>query len=332
MTKPTFILFFGTGWCGTTSLFNTLQANLYMHGGGCKEPSYLIRNDPEYEGNPYPNSPRPSIGRKKEIKFYKENFLTKCDDPYIRTLVKVSDSWFKKIHTDYKNFTLEDTVNYYKALSDAATDYVAVGDFTNNNQRLSKDYLIEVKRRLEEHFTVKALSIHRDPVRRVFSIRNALYHSPIFKFVVTEGKLSINQYQSATEYFINTVDVDVPKEGFTHSTNNNIKFQEVFGSENVHNVIMEKFFAKDPEEVALLENFLDYKLPIITPCAFVPDRGINAPKLEGLEDQWSSDHEVLTPELYAFGREKLDEEYQRYEKIFGDRLPDTWGKPIDYGY
>ena len=95
---------------------------------------------------------------------------------------------------------------------------------------------------------------------------------------------------------------------------------------------MEKFFIPDREEVALLEDFLEYELPIITPCCFVPDKGINAPKLEDLQDQWDSDHEVLTPEVYSFGRKQLEDEYQRYEKIFGGRLPDTWGKPIDYNY
>lgn len=321
MSKPTFIFFFGSGWSGTTSLYKTFQENLYMHGGCCKEPCFLARLDPNFSTKN--RLPIPLITGKKEVDFYRENYLFRAE-PFIDTLRNISTDWDAKIK-NYNNFSLEDYINFYKEVNDHKNSYATVGDFSNSNGFLSYDHLLNIKSRLEEHFTIKALSIHRDPVRRLFSKKNADYYNTRPESYAV--KHSLNQkYNSATEYFLDTTNI---KSGIASNT---LKIQQVFGKEIVHNVIMEKFFAKDPEEVALLENFLDYKLPIITPCAFVPDKGINAPKLEGLQDQWDSDHEVLTPEVYSIACKKLEDQYQKYEKIFGDRLPNTWGKPIDYGY
>jgi hypothetical protein len=321
--KPTFIFFFGISWSGTTSLFNTLEKNLYMHGGGCKEPSFLGRIDKNAVN--IPNSTPTIVGFEQEIKYYRKYYLTKAK-PFIDVLRNIPEYWWDDKIKNYKNFTLDDYINYYRDLSYSSKKYyTAVGDFSNSNELLTYDFLVDLKSRLEEHFTVKAISIHRDPVRRIFSKKNALCHNELFKYMPeiikkTEG------YNSTIEYFLDTIHLN------PHSALNTLKIQKVFGEANVHNIIMEKFFIPDKDEVALLENFLNYKLSIITPCTFVPDRGINALKIEGLQDQWDSDHEILTPEIYAFARKELEEEYQRYQEIFGDRLPEDWGKPIDYGY
>lgn len=319
MTKPTFIFFFGIGWAGTTSLYKTLDANLYLHPGCCKEPSFLTRLDPiGYSEN---KLPKPKIIRKKEVDYYREHYLIQAN-PFIDTLRNISTDWDAKIK-DYKNFSLEDYINFYKEVSEYKNSYAAVGDFSNANELLSHNHLIHIKSLLDEHFTVKALSIHRDPVRRLFSVRNAQYYSSLLEKYTTDYSFK-QKYNSATQYFLDNIKAA--------SASNTLKIQQIFGKENTHNVIMEKFFIPDKDEVQLLEDFISYELPIITPCAFVPDRGINAPKLDDLKDQWDSDYEVLTPETYNIARKQLEEEYQRYEKIFGDRLPDTWGKPIDYGY
>ena len=97
---------------------------------------------------------------------------------------------------------------------------------------------------------------------------------------------------------------------------------------------MEDFFSKNNrQEVSKLEKFLDIKIPKTYPCCFVPDKGINPPKIDGLKDQWNSDHEVLTPEFYNIMRNKEEyiKVYSEFEELHGC-LPADWGRPIDYGY
>jgi len=113
------------------------------------------------------------------------------------------------------------------------------------------------------------------------------------------------------------------------------KLYDIFGKQNVHYVIMEDFFKKQENnlEVLKLEKFLNVKIAQTFPCCFVPDRGINAPKIIGLEDQWSSDHEKLPPELYTDLRVRDDyfQVYAEFKKFHGS-LPADWGYPIDYRY
>lgn len=150
----------------------------------------------------------------------------------------------------------------------------------------------------------------RDPVRRVFSQANALrtYHE-----VFIEN--SIETYH--VEY-----------------TKNIKKTQKVFGKDNVCYLIMEDLFKDNVRtEINKLEQFLNISINSMYPCCFVPDKGINVPKLEGLSDQWSSDQYPLTEELYYTIRNS--DRYQTYYNLFEEfhgSLPADWGYPIDYGY
>ena len=212
----------------------------------------------------------------------------------------------------------------WKYCQETNSPFKAVGDFANIKHSYSYDQLKQVKEALDPYFNVKAIQIFRDPLRRAFSCSSARIvakreASPTAKTdEIFEGSNSFGSYSISNDYaeMITT-------------------WRNVFGKDNYHYVIMEDFF--DPnqdEEREKLEKFLDHKIPKdkIFPCAFVPDKGINPPKIPGVKDQWRSDIVEFTPELYMINRHTIcSKVYRNFKKLHG-YLPSNWGKPIDYGY
>ena len=220
--------------------------------------------------------------------------------------------------------SLNNYCTYYRKLwkycQETNSPFKAVGDFANIKLGYSLDTLKQIKEALDPYFNVKAIQIFRDPLRRAFSCCSSR--------VSISPKLGVDSIFKGYESFIR----------HSHSTDyakTIATWREAFGKENYHYVIMEDFF--DPnqdEEREKLEKFLDYKIPKdkIFPCAFVPDRGINAPKLPGVRDQWASDIVKFEPELYMEHRYTTSGKvYKNFKKLHG-YLPANWGKPIDYGY
>lgn len=153
---------------------------------------------------------------------------------------------------------------------------------------------------------------------------NSEYHDP------RKLQSTVKNYESASSYFLERM-----LNGYLNLFDYAkfiIKIQKKYGKESVHYVIMEDFFSdNNNQEVSKLAKFLDTKIEDVYPCCFVPDKGINAPKIPHLKDQWNSDHEVLTPEFYNAIRKYSNSCYENFERLHG-YLPANWGRPIDYGY
>lgn len=322
MEKPTFLLFGGIGWCGTTSLWLTLINSGYLHTGWTKENHYLsfIQN---YEDWGYLDFKKFKSIYEKDLEEYNNiKYFTIETSLYKR---KNLDRSLRKVKSKFiSDFPpkLDHYVNFYTELNQFCQEqFKVVGDFSNTNHMLFPSFLLKVKESLSTHFDVKCLFVLRDPIRRLFSNVNSTTYS--------RKNLSNN---SATKNFIDAVNADKLYDSTINYSVAIKKYIKIFGKENVCYLIMEEFFEEgNRKEVEKLENFINYKLDAIFPCAFVPDKGINAPKLDRLEDQWDCDHEILTPELYTFSRENLSFVYNEFEKFHG-HLPADWGKPIDYGY
>lgn len=337
--KPTFLFFGGVGWCGTTSLWMTLTRLNYLHTGFKKENRFLHRlqeweewgylegknffNDPCFRLSPITQSTLDQVRKIRSGIIGKKKY-----SDYSYPLAAIKESTEEEYKSELPS--LKFYVDFYRELNETIQGkYKVVGDFSNPNAFLSEQTLVKAKQALEPYFNIKSLIILRDPIRRLFSNIN----SNVWNNDSTNSKLYNNtKTNNATEVFENFINTTNMSNTY-HEYDYLIKlYQKVFGEENTQYLIMEDFFKEGYRgEVEKLENYIDYKLPDITPCCFVPDKGINAPRLSYLEDQWGSDHEILTPELYNNARKKLSYIYERFKQVHG-YLPADWGSPIDYGY
>jgi hypothetical protein len=313
--KKKFILFLGTGWSGTTSLYYTLKNKVnYLHGGWCKEPSYLVRIFKEITKIPARydlNAFNLLMGAFNSI-----NIIEK--DPILSRFTE------KDIYKCFGHFvTLDNYVEHYVKLSEYCEGtYEAVADFSNMNYFLKENMYHQIYSALSKYFDVKVIVIFRDFIRREWSMTCALSN--------------YNQDHFIPYYDLNSNVADIIKRKKPLNYAQKIKeVSNIFGKDNVCYLIMEDFFnnINNNPEVVKLENFLNIKISEVHPCAFVPDCGINAPKLSDLKDQWISDHEILTDEFYNYIRNRKDyiQSYSDFEELHGF-LPANWGVPIDYGY
>tara|TARA_B100000925_G_C21561947_1_gene283990 strand:- start:65 stop:337 length:273 start_codon:yes stop_codon:yes gene_type:complete len=89
---------------------------------------------------------------------------------------------------------------------------------------------------------------------------------------------------------------------------------------------MEQFWnpERQTEQCERLSRFLDYKITKIHENVYVPDLGTKAPHYEALKDQWGSDFEDITPELYEWSKKYLGFIYDEWKEYFG-YLPREWG-------
>jgi hypothetical protein len=349
--KRQFILFFGASWCGTTSLYYTLtRSQKYLHTGIHKECGYLRRIfDPTFVYKT--DVPLMAL---KDVDFFLEHYesiksrtLNLNPDHFHYDYFKIGYKFSKdEVEKLFKVPSIENYVEYYLKLSEyIGNDYTAVADFSNCNQLVIEEkFLTNVKQVLSEHFDVKVLLMLRDPVRRCFSIENSSYYrkhlisntievgSPE-RYHRPENFIELASNKSVTNYLIENI---MFNKNYLSSISTNYAnvigdLNSIFGSDNVCYLIMEDFFNKKKDEISKLEQFISYKLEHIHPCVFVPDKGINAPKLDFLEDQHTSDWEILTEDLYNYMRKFFSPIYDDFEKFHGC-LPADWGTPIDYGY
>lgn len=339
MKKRKFILFLGIGWAGTTSLYKTLQFRYsYMHGGFNKESEYLIKMYIDQLDSLTNNYGEVMRYRQKNellkttyglllhnITIKNAGLLNKMfeDDikyfeyfdnikKYYNVLNKFSE---RKInHYFATNYTLEKYVEYYEEISDyCENNFKFIGDFSNNTGYLNEDILSKILSSLSKKFDVHILLILRDPIRRSFS--NACYLS----------KYAYNNTNNFLEYF---------EKNDVNYANLIKKAYKIFGKEKVLYLVMEDLFKKNEKsEISKLEHFLDVKIPSMHPCCYVPDMGINAPKIPGLTDQSKSDYMILSEEFYLQMKKNnhYTKVYNDFEELHGS-LPADWGLPIDYQY
>ena len=261
--KPKLIICAGIGWAATRSIMFSLPT---CNHGICKEDHLL-----------------------DELS-HKSVLLS------IKTASQLKDAVNRKKKYDYPediwdNVTLSKYINLYK---NNAKGYDAVTDFTNANQKLPMNFLVEIKQRLEEHFDIKVIMIFRNPVRRLFSECCSWYNN---KWVETEQP-------TAKDYFMEVLDTG----SLTKSENYTYHFDNwKIAGYNPHPIIMEDLYTPESNTLQELKDYLEVPVDLY-PTAYWPEKGVDAPRIEGLNCQ-KSDTETLSKEEYEYARKKLTHHY-----------------------
>ena len=295
--KPTLFLNVGTGWSGTTPLYYTLGwYNKYCHSGHRKEKGYLWLMDLSETRNTF-----------ERVKFYKQFFgpskqSTTNRKPKIFTHESkyIGGNWTEDEIKYFWSppFTIEKYIEYYvKHWDFIKHDYKAVSDFSNPNGQCSPEFLRKYAPALKSVFDVKVHAVFRDPLRRLWSLRQKQNpKDPVRQFM----KMGVDF--GYVQFFL--------------------KFVEAFGIENCHMTIMEEFWNGETKE---LSDFIDYEIKEVHPNAYVPDLGPNAPRIQYLDDQWESDIMHMPKEVKEYGLNMLKPVYIHFKDYFGD-LPEQWSK------
>ena len=295
--KPTLFLNVGTGWSGTTPLYYTLGwYNKYCHSGHRKEKGYLWLMDLSETRNTF-----------ERVKFYKQFFgpskqSTTNRKPKIFTHESkyIGGNWTEDEIKYFWSppFTIEKYIEYYvKHWDFIKHDYKAVSDFSNPNGQCSPEFLRKYAPALKSVFDVKIHVVFRDPLRRLWSLRQKQNpKDPVRQFM----KMGVDF--GYVQFFL--------------------KFVEAFGIENCHMTIMEEFWNGETKE---LSDFIDYEIKEVHPNAYVPDLGPNAPRIQYLNDQWESDIMHMPKEVKEYGMNMLKPVYIHFKDYFGD-LPEQWSK------
>ena len=295
--KPTLFLNVGTGWSGTTPLYYTLGwYNKYCHSGHRKEKGYLWLMDLSETRNTF-----------DRVKFYKQFFgpskqSTTNRKPKIFTHESkyIGGNWTEDEIKYFWSppFTIEKYIEYYiKHWDFIKHDYKAVSDFSNPNGQCSPEFLRKYAPALKSVFDVKIHVVFRDPLRRLWSLRQKQNpKDPVRQFM----KMGVDF--GYVQFFL--------------------KFVEAFGIENCHMTIMEEFWNGETKE---LSDFIDYEIKEVHPNAYVPDLGPNAPRIQYLDDQGESDIMHMPKEVKDYGLNMLKPVYIHFKDYFGD-LPEQWSK------
>ena len=295
--KPTLFLNVGTGWSGTTPLYYTLGwYNKYCHSGHRKEKGYLWLMDLSETRNTF-----------ERVKFYKQFFgpskqSTTNRKPKIFTHESkyIGGNWTEDEIKYFWSppFTIEKYIEYYvKHWDFIKHDYKAVSDFSNPNGQCSPEFLRKYAPALKSVFDVKIHVVFRDPLRRLWSLRQKQNpKDPVRQFM----KMGVDF--GYVQFFL--------------------KFVEAFGIDNCHITIMEEFWNGQTKE---LSDFIDYEIKEVHPNAYVPDLGPNAPRIQYLNDQWESDIMHMPKEVKEYGMNMLKPVYIHFKDYFGD-LPEQWSK------
>ena len=295
--KPTLFLNVGTGWSGTTPLYYTLGwYNKYCHSGHRKEKGYLWLMDLSETRNTF-----------ERVKFYKQFFgpskqSTTNRKPKIFTHESkyIGGNWTEDEIKYFWSppFTIEKYIEYYvKHWDFIKHDYKAVSDFSNPNGQCSPEFLTKYAPALKSVFDVKVHAVFRDPLRRLWSLRQKQNpKDPVRQFM----KMGVDF--GYVQFFL--------------------KFVEAFGIDNCHITIMEEFWNGQTKE---LSDFIDYDIKDVHKNAYVPDLGPNAPRIQYLNDQWESDIMHMPKEVKEYGMNMLKPVYIHFKDYFGD-LPEQWSK------
>ncbi len=261
--KPKLIIGAGIGWAATRSIMFSLPT---CNHGLCKEDHIL-----------------------REI-YWRQCPEWKKTDKQLKDAVDRAEKYNYPIDL-YDNISLSKYIELYK---NNAKGYDAVTDFTNSNQTLPMNLLVEIKQRLEEHFDIKVIMIFRNPVRRLFSECCAWYNN---KWVETEQP-------TAKDYFMEVLDTG----SVTKSENYAYYFINwKIAGYNPHPIIMEDLYTPESNALQELKDYLEVPVDLY-PTAYWPEKGVDAPIIEGLKCQ-KSDTETLSKEEYEYARKKLTHYY-----------------------
>ena len=293
-----FLLNAGVGWCGTTPFYYTLALdNKYCHAGHQKENTYLKLL--AYRPTKFWDNPNTRLNH--------DIFIAAC-----RRQMSPQHPWIQMVDNSIAldddlyapPYSLDRYVDYYRKLYEKTkSTYHAVADFSNYNIRLPEDFLVELRDKLSPYFDIRVTFQFRDPISRYFSEIGTMKgkdHRNNFKKYLTTKKIKEHAY------YVQNIQ----------------KFERVFGKDRVMPIIMEEFW-RDKKNTEKLSEFLQYPIHTIHENAYVPDKGSNAPHYEGLFDQWSSDSEDMSPDLYDWALQYLGFVYDDWENHYG-AIPKYW--------
>lgn len=314
--KPQFLFNAGTGWSATTPFYYTLTQSHYCHSGHMKENGYLKLMTKTGEG------------QQKYLEF--KNNINK-DDGWVRmanNIHLVDEKDVEQLYTP--PFTIRRYIDFYLKLYEVVkNDYRAVADFTNYNFEIPENKLTQIRDEMSEHFDIRITFQFRDPIRRYFSEVGKFIQHKLILPGISSHKIKHNAFVKAKEhiklfkYYLSNIPIFAP----AYYTQNIEKFKRVFGEERVLPIIMEQFWnpERKAEQCERLSDFLNHKITHIHENAYYPDIGTNAPHYEGLKDQWDSDFEDMTSQLYEWAKQYLGFVYSDWEKCYGS-LPEEWNQ------
>jgi len=284
-----FLLNAGIGWSATTPFYYTLALdNKYCHAGHQKENAYLklLTSVPDHKLERFLAAKRKQVLPQDPWVQMVDNSIALDDDLYAPP------------------YSLERYVDYYlKLYEKTKSTYHAVADFSTANFKLPEDFLVELRDKLSPHFDIRVTFQFRDPISRYFSeigtVKGRKNHRNNFKKYLTTKKIKEHAY------YVQNIQ----------------KFERVFGKDRVMPIVMEEFWTEKNTE--RLSEFLQYPIHTIHENVYVPDRGSNAPHYEGLFDQWQSDSEDMSPDLYDWALQYLGFIYDDWENHYG-AIPKYW--------
>ena len=322
--KPTLLINPGVGWAATSPMHYTVSMdNQYVHMGHKKENWYLKAlemGDEEHEGA-------------FNMMWHGSSYMKRPNNHPFGEYLSRSNRFIENTSLDMLMVnpkSLDAYIEYYLGhWENIKTEYQGVCDFSNINFGLSREFLLGIAPKLQEHFKVKVLMEFRDPVRRYFSEVGSLLNRKREVVNAFQGDFIAARFcarkQHRKLFFWNLKQGRVP--GHCDYVAGYLKYCDAFGKDNVYPVVMEDFWNpdKEKEELERISEFFEYEITKIHQNVYVPDMGSKAPHYDYLEDQWSSDVEDLTEEDVHVAGMYMGRFYKDWKKIFGE-VPEAWGK------
>ena len=321
--KPQFLFNAGTGWSATTPFYYTVTQSRYCHSGHQKENGFF-----KYLSKTGDNQKRYQL--RKDRLDLDDDWVKTVNNSHYVNLDDVHDL-YSQPNLGLNSESIAHFIKFYLKLYEAVKkDYHAVSDFSNYNFELPEEFLVLLRDQMSEHFDVRITFQFRDPIRRYFSEVGKFIQHKLILPGISSHKIKHNAFVKAKEhiklfkYYLSNIPIFAP----AYYTQNIEKFKRVFGEERVLPIIMEEFWnpERKAEQCERLSDFLNYKIDSIHENVYYPDMGTKAPRHEGLPDQYGSDFEDLTPQLYEWAKQYLGFVYSDWEKCYGS-LPDEWDQP-----
>ena len=306
------LLIGGWRWAATSPLIYTLQRySKYAHFGYTKRFTSSL-NTYIYErvcNNTWENydSYEPSSHRMN---------LTVDLEP----LHDFSTAHFTQLMTG--DHTISKEIDFFHALHDhvVTKGYKSVGIMLTNQQKYSELLMSE--------FDIKVLWIARDPVRRAFA--EFLYHAKVSHdcYGLNEKMSEEDIIEVAPSAFMRVKSI-IPKKRTDYMNRIN-RFNEKFGEDKTHVVVMEELWEGDGTAKKELSDFLDHPITDLWKNLYSPDRGHHVKYDKDVPCQaYAQDLFELTPKLYNIIKKYYQHIYDDWENHFGS-LPLHWGQPITY--
>ncbi len=286
-TKKPLMIFSMGGWSASTPLYLTLCKNKIVRRSLVKEPNILpsiILGNPKMLLNKY----RKCKERHKEGC---EGFKCTSVDAYIE--------WLLRRYHDKKDKCM------------------GVSDATNTHIFFDVNDIAKFASKFKEAFEVKVLIICRDPVKRLFSHLNSILCSGHLLENFSQNK----RLEVVMPYLDKPEPMHFPGQNYDYKVKSYEPFMECNYPEMIanwskffdtHVICMEDLWGNKNNSLEKLNTFLGTSITKLTPNVYYPDLGPNAPHLDGLKDQWSSDTEFITKKNYDLAREKLNWVYEGF--------------------